>query len=545
MKASTLSHIAAVCSAVVCLSRGLAAQDDMPVTIVVNPGPFATVEEAAAGEAQVDWWDDNPRDDGACTECFAAVELRRFLAACIDRRENDIRLTEPGRLPKKGYVFMLGNRKSNPEITSFDASPASKSMPDTLGSFRIRMVPDGNRTICIIEGNDRAGTLYGVYAYLERLGIRFIGLGEQGTIYPTGNVDLPKELDLVDSPKFLTRGFWAWEDRGNEEFFLWMARNRMNFWTAAQSEIPFLKKLGLKLTEGGHIIQDYFLNPHAEYPYNHPAFNGDESKPPDPYARGSGEGDTNGDGTLDYFEAHPEWYGLRKGKRSNKTTELGGVNFCTSNNDATRELAKNLIKSLIDGRWRYVDIVNFWMSDGGSWCECENCKNAGSPTDRLLTLIHEVFVEIQNARRDGTLQRQVQLTTLAYIETLAPPTRYHGTTGPAPGISTTCIRRPGSGARGRLTNGCSRGCCGIPTPTRTHSSTTTFGCTIPQPPRAPGRSTATSKKLPRTSNRSNTVCRATRCEACCQDGARTFSRSTTCTTSRIIPHETTDPTWSR
>jgi len=419
-----LSRFIAVWSALTALLLWLPAYAAVPVTIVANPGPFATVEDAAVGEAQVDWWDDDSTDDNACTESFAATELRHFLAACTAFDEADIRFAKPDRMPERGYLILVGSRRSNPLVASLPVRSSSQVGLDAPESFRIRAFPDGDRTICVIEGADRVGTLYGVYAYLEHIGMRFFGLGEQGTVYPTESVELPKETDTVESPKFLTRGFWAWEDRGNEEFFLWMARNRMNFWTAAEAEIPFLKKLGLKLTEGGHIIQEYFLNPQAEYPYDHAAFEGDDGKPEDPYPSGSEyAGDTNGDGKLNYFEAHPEWYGLREGKRSDRAHDVRGVNYCTSNRDATRELAKNLIQSLVDGRWRQVDIVNFWMSDVGWWCECENCRKLGTPTDRLLLLIHDVFTQMQQARREGRLERAVQLTTLAYIETLSPPTR--------------------------------------------------------------------------------------------------------------------------
>ena len=424
MHTSTLLRFITFCSVLSVLSFGFTAYAAAPVTIVVNPGPFATIKEAAAGEAQVDWWDDDPADDDACTESFAATELRRFLPACTNLDKEDIRLADPDRMPDRGYVILIGSRKSNPLIASLPVYSGTETAFGPPESFRIRAFLDRDRTICVIEGADRVGVLYGVYTFLERLGIRFFGLGEQGTVYPTEPVELPGEMDVVESPSFLTRGFWAWEDRGDEEFFLWMARNRMNFWTAAEKEIHFLKKLGLKLTEGGHIIQDYFLNPQAEYPYDHPAFEGDESKPRDPYPSGSEyAGDTDGDGKLLYFEAHPEWYGLHEGKRSDRVHDVRGVNYCTSNRDATRELAKNLIQNLIDGRWRHVDILNFWMSDVGWWCECGNCKQLGTPSDRLLLLVHDVFTDMKQARREGRLERDVELTTLAYIETLSPPTR--------------------------------------------------------------------------------------------------------------------------
>jgi hypothetical protein len=124
----------------------------------------------------------------------------------------------------------------------------------------------------------------------------------------------------------------------------------------------------------------------------------------------------------DDFEAHPEWYGLRRGKRSAKIDEAGD-NYCTSNPDATRELAQNLVRSLSDGAWRNVDIVNFWMMDNGKWCECDVCARQGPYTDRLFDVCYAVQKAIQKAQREGRLHRKVLLASLAYHEILAPPSR--------------------------------------------------------------------------------------------------------------------------
>jgi len=392
------------------------------VTILVNTGPFSQVQEAAQGEEQVNWWDENLTDDRACTECFAAVELAKFLPRCNGLSENDIKLQAAEKLPEAGDVILIGSRNSNPIIAAQPASEGEKL--ENCEAFNIRTIQADGRTITIIEGGDREGTLYGVYGYLEQLGMRFIGLGEQGTVYPDKPAELPRKLNITESPSFISRGFWAWEDRGNDDFFLWMARNRMNFWTVNEKEVHLLKKLGIKLTEGGHRIQEYFLGPKSEYPYNHPKFQGDEDKPADPY-KSSDEyvGDTSGDGKLTYFEAHPEWYGLIKGKRSDYIKGDAGHNYCTSNADATRELARNLVQSLIDGNWRYVDVVTFWMLDVGKWCECENCKRQGTYTDRLFEVVHTVMTQMRQGRREGRLKRNVELAAIAYMETLAPPSK--------------------------------------------------------------------------------------------------------------------------
>lgn len=395
-----------------------------PVTIVANPGVFKTIETAAVSEEKVDWWDEDPSDDSACTESFAAVELRSFLARCTKYREEEIQMARSDHIPPSGHVFLLGTRESNRLIGSIGVPAARQAHLNGPESFHIRSIQQTGRIVTTIEGRGRVGVLYGVYAYLNRLGLRFFGLGQKGTVYPRQQVSLLNDLDITEDPHYQTRGFWSWDDRGDETFFLWMARNRLNFWSADEKEYHLLKKLGMVLTAGHHDIQERFLNPTDEYPYDCQRYQGDENKPPDLYSRGADyAGDTNRDGRLSYAEAHPEWFLLRGGRRdAHRLKRLRG-NYCTSNTDATSELAENLIQHLVNGEWAHADMVNFWMLDGGVWCECEECRKLGTPTDRLLQLIHLVNQKIQEARRTGRLKRRVPLVSLAYLETLPPPTR--------------------------------------------------------------------------------------------------------------------------
>jgi hypothetical protein len=404
------------------LALAAAAKASDVITIVANPGRFGTVEAAASAEAQVNWWDDDFNDDNACTESFAAVELRHFLAVCLGMRESEIRLAGTEEMPEKGDVFLIGSRAANPLIASFQLDADKSIAHDTAESFHVAAFSQGNRTITIIKGGDRVGALYGVYAYLEQLGIRFYGLGDRDTVVPVRPVALPARLDLSEKPDYLTRGFYAWEDRGDPTFFLWMARNRMNLWCAISKEhIGFLKKLGMKLIAGEHVVQARCLNPHAEYPYKQAKYADDGNKPPDPYpVSPQHAGDANG--KLTYFETHPEWYGLRNGKRSDNITAAGfGDNYCTSNRDATAELAKNIVQQCIDGEWRFADMLNVWMLDNGRWCECDACRRQGSCTDRLLGVTYAVRKALQAARAEGRLKRNVQVVTLAYHETLPAP----------------------------------------------------------------------------------------------------------------------------
>ena len=390
------------------------------VSIVVNHGSFSSVGAAALAEERVDWWDSDPADDRACTESFAAAELAWFLPLCMKVEPADVRFESPKRLPKTGLVFLVGSQASNAQIAKLDLPDRAKLETDE--SYLIKTIRKGRRTLVVIEGKDRVGILYGVYRYLEMAGIRFIGLGEQGMVLPESLSSSPGKLAFIENPSFLTRGFWAWEDRGDETFFLWMARNRLNFWTAAEKEVHLLKKLGIRLTDGGHILQKLHLDPEGEYAYDHPSFEGDARKPADPYSPGTSyQGDVDGNGRISNFEAHPEWYGLQEGKRSPGIRGDFGDNYCTSNPDATQEFLKNLVQGLVDGRWRYVDVLNFWMLDGGDWCTCEACEALGSYTDRQFILVHTLMNEIRAAQESAKLNRRVQVSVPAYHETLDPP----------------------------------------------------------------------------------------------------------------------------
>ncbi len=387
------------------------------VVILVNKGSFASVEKAASGEKEVNFRDSDLLDDRACTECFAATELKNFLVRVTDLKEGDITITSVNKLPENADLFILGSVKSNPLVKDGDVKF------ETEQSFKISVKTDKNRLITRIQGADRIGTLYGVYSYLDRLGIHFYGLGDKGTVYPKVPVSLIEGLNIIENPSFLTRGFHATQARGSLEFFLWMARNKLNLWTFEEPDVLFLKKLGIKLIGGGHIIQSKFLNPGGRYPYNHPRFSGDENNPADPYpVSATYQGDVDKNDTLSYFEAHPEWYGLRNGKRSSNLPEWAGDNICTSNSDAKNELAKNFINCLIDGEWKNADLINLWMLDEGNWCECDACKQKGNFTDRLFDFQNVVLNKIHEARKQGRLKRDVQIVSLAYHETLAPPT---------------------------------------------------------------------------------------------------------------------------
>lgn len=404
--------------------------DHGQVSILVNQGRFASVPLAAAGEEKVNFFDGDFSDDRACTECFAATELASFLPAVAFYSADEIKFPGIGKIPDSGHVFIIGSRSSNPLIVNY-SRPEDHGFTDKEQSFRIRSFTENGRVITIIEGADRAGTLYGVYRYLEAIGIKFIGLGKTGTILPVLPVELPSDINITENPSYLTRGFYTWDDRkSGKEFFLWMARNRYNYWTAMGQPVKLLKKLGIKLSDGGHRIQGVVFNSDDEYQYNHPKFRSDENKPADPYTTGTQYmGDENKDGRLSLFEAHPEWYGMKNGERTkisySDNAAQSGINFCTSNKDARKEFSRRIVQQLIDGQWQYVDLFEFWLFDGREniWCSCDKCKAAGSYTDKMMLVNYDILKELERARQTGKLKRRVEVSANAYHATLDPPSK--------------------------------------------------------------------------------------------------------------------------
>jgi len=392
--------------------------------IVVNFGRHPSAEAAAQSEDQVDWLDADPADDTVCTECFAAVELQHYLRK-MTGREQDFHIVDDDETLRQGEMILVGGPASN---------AASRGVAGRLGvdakqlaglgreGYHLKTATIDGRRITLVAGGSRVGTLYGCYDLLYRHGCRWFAPGELHEEVP--RIDTLVELDVTERPSFQTRGFMAWQDRGNPEFLLWMARNRLNDWCIEQSDHALVRKLGIRMVCGMHDSEWLFFGPELPYPYDHLRFRGDESKPKDPYPLSDQyQGDADKDGKLSYFEAHPEWYPLVNGKRVPGVRKWSGVNFCTSNSEAVTEFVKNYVQALIDGPYRGADVIRFWTLDGGRWCSCPECKKLGTPTDRNLLLVHRLDQEVKKAHAVGRLSRLVPIRFLAYSDVAQPPTR--------------------------------------------------------------------------------------------------------------------------
>ena len=80
------------------------------------------------------------------------------------------------------------------------------------------------------------------------------------------------------------------------------------------------------------------------------------------------------------FEQHPEYYGLLKGKRTSSK-------LCISNPELRKLFVDYKLEQL--AKDPTMQSVSAEPSDGGGWCECENCAKLGSFSTRAVILANE------------------------------------------------------------------------------------------------------------------------------------------------------------
>ena len=94
------------------------------------------------------------------------------------------------------------------------------------------------------------------------------------------------------------------------------------------------------------------------------------------------------------FDAHPEYFALINGTRN---VQAQGK-FCVSNPGLRRLVAEDSVR-LFD-REPDADSISMEPSDGGGWCECDQCVKLGSVSDRALTLANEVAEAVKKKHGD-------------------------------------------------------------------------------------------------------------------------------------------------
>ena len=192
------------------------------MTLLVDYQPFSSVEEAASAEQTIEWSGKDIAVMTVCTQSYAALELQQHLRQAFQKPS--FFSIRPLRKDVNANSIVVAGLH-HPSVEEI----ADKYRLDTLLSAEESFAIISDRDRLYIIGHDRVGTLYGVYHFLGSMGFRWFAPGDLGMVAPSlQRIPMPA-APIVEKPGYVTRGFWAWEDRGRPEFYRWMARNRLNF----------------------------------------------------------------------------------------------------------------------------------------------------------------------------------------------------------------------------------------------------------------------------------------------------------------------------
>jgi len=171
-----------------------------------------------------------------------------------------------------------------------------------------------------IAGAEDLGTLYGVYQFLERLGVRWFMPGDLGEVVPKCGTLTVGTFQDIEAPSFRVR----WIESGD-----WALRQKMN--VAVR-------------------IGDRPVGVHWRWSF-HTHF---KLIPPEKY-----------------FDSHPDWYALIGRKRRRPTPGRQGQQLCTSNPEMIDEMAGRIIQMFDEEP--SLDILALAPQDGQGFCQCKVC----------------------------------------------------------------------------------------------------------------------------------------------------------------------------
>lgn len=262
--------------------------------------------------------------------------------------------------PVRGPMVLIGRSRALAR-----AAPALP--PKDLGAEGFVIETRGRHLV--IAGGGQRGTMYGVYEFLERLGVRWftaeVTRAPRLASIPLGRLRIRQEPAFEYREPFFTEAF----DRD------WAARNRAN---GNHSK--------LDSSTGGKI---------SYYPFVH-SFN--QLVPPEKY-----------------FAEHPEYFSLIDGKRRAERSQL-----CLTNPDVLRIATETV------GRWiaehPEATIFSVSQNDWEGWCECDRCRRVeeeegGAHSGPVLRFVNALAERIAAKHPDKLID------TLAYWYTEAPPLR--------------------------------------------------------------------------------------------------------------------------
>lgn len=296
----------------------------------------------------------------ASTVCrFAVEELQRYLKL-ISGCDLQIQEKHHGE-----SVFIVGLRQ---DVTQ----DSKQSLPPQAEGFDGYAVSVGERNI-VVAGDNERGVVYGVYDLLEKLGCRWF--------YPMQD---PKDREVVPTLDVVAFEPGAWSVASPIPIRLC---NATSFFFEIVPEIMRTQlDVAMKSRYNGMAWQcDHRSYVGDQYREMDQAGIIDEIKKRGMLFHGPAHSFQHFLRDDDYFDDHPEWFGMRDGKRVHQV--FGGSQFCWSNPEARRQFVLNAERFVLDSP--ALDIFCTLGFDGGPACDCPECQKS-TPADLVFVLLGEL-----------------------------------------------------------------------------------------------------------------------------------------------------------
>jgi len=303
---------------------------------------------------------------------FAAGELAKYVAEISGATLSTDSAARPG--PR----IVIGLRK---DLSAADRALLPKPAKGADGYAVAIVAKTGGFPRIVLGGDNPRGVVYGVYDLLERLGCRFV----HPALDPNDPEIVPRTRDLtlaagkwsVASPfKYRALAWFEWRSVPPAELATtpeqltaqidWAMKSRYNVFESAAIELSPQHPLARALRvakQRGMLLQA-------------PGHNFDRFLPNDPKT----------------LAEHPDWFGLRKGKRVGHA--LYGAQFCWTNQQAQKQFTDAVVAFVRERP--DLDILELSVLDGGPHvppCGCEQCAKR-NPTDNLIELMNGVVARL-------------------------------------------------------------------------------------------------------------------------------------------------------
>jgi len=348
-----------------------------------SPGAPAGEPVALVADGATPWRVANV-SPGVRPAAFAARELARYVermsgaTLALDGPADSEHASNPGGDAPRGPVIVLGLRK---DLARADAAVLPQPAHGHDGyAIRVSPASDDGKTLprIVVAGESPRGVVYAVYDLLERLGCRFfhpaLDADDPEVVPRARTLALAPGAWAVASPmKYRTLAWFHWRNEQDPADVAvtpeqlraeidWAMKARYSALESLAAELPpdtalyraldAAKERGLMVQAPGHNFGLFLVN--------------------DPHL----------------FEKHPEWFGMRGGRRSRHAPL--GAQFCWSNADARKHFVDN-VEAFVRARPE-IDVLMLSGLDGGDLvpaCGCPECTKR-NPSDNVLLLMNEV-----------------------------------------------------------------------------------------------------------------------------------------------------------